>query len=179
MHQQFNIQQLYVLHGVRAPLTPNFDNSFDKWKVGMMGRDSSVGIATRYGLDGPGIEYRWRGDISIIRPHRPYGPPSLLYNGYRCLSPGGKRPGLGFDHPPPSSAEINEIAQLYLYSPSGPWWLVLGWPLPLDKCIALCSSRFVSRQESLIPFEQQARWDTKCSLNIFYNRQIFCPCREF
>ena len=24
-----------------------------------MGRDSSVGIATRYGLDGPGIESRW------------------------------------------------------------------------------------------------------------------------
>ena len=23
------------------------------------GRDSSVGIATRYGLDGPGIELRW------------------------------------------------------------------------------------------------------------------------
>jgi len=27
------------------------------WK---MSRDSSVGIATRYGLDGPGIESRWR-----------------------------------------------------------------------------------------------------------------------
>ena len=25
----------------------------------VMGRDSSVGIATRYGLDGPGIESRW------------------------------------------------------------------------------------------------------------------------
>ena len=24
-----------------------------------VGRDSSVGIATRYGLDGPGIESRW------------------------------------------------------------------------------------------------------------------------
>ena len=24
-----------------------------------MGRDSSVGTATRYGLDGPGIESRW------------------------------------------------------------------------------------------------------------------------
>jgi hypothetical protein len=26
-----------------------------------MGHDSSVGIATRYGLDGPGIESRWVG----------------------------------------------------------------------------------------------------------------------
>jgi hypothetical protein len=28
-----------------------------------MGRDSSVGIATRYGMDGPGIESRWGQDI--------------------------------------------------------------------------------------------------------------------
>ena len=27
------------------------------------GRDSSLGKATRYGLDGPGIETRWRRDI--------------------------------------------------------------------------------------------------------------------
>ena len=26
---------------------------------GRTGRDSSVGIATRYGLDGPGIDSRW------------------------------------------------------------------------------------------------------------------------
>ena len=26
-------------------------------------RDSSVGITTRYGLDGPGIESRWRQDV--------------------------------------------------------------------------------------------------------------------
>jgi hypothetical protein len=28
-----------------------------------MGRDSAVGIATRYGLDGPGIESRWGRDF--------------------------------------------------------------------------------------------------------------------
>ena len=32
-------------------------------------RDSSVGIATRYGLDGPGIESRWGRDIP--QPSRP------------------------------------------------------------------------------------------------------------
>ena len=32
-------------------------------------RDSSVGIATRYGLDGPGIESRWGGDFP--HPSRP------------------------------------------------------------------------------------------------------------
>jgi hypothetical protein len=38
-----------------------------------MGRDSSVGIATRYWLDGPGIESRW-GEIYRTRPNRPLGP---------------------------------------------------------------------------------------------------------
>jgi hypothetical protein len=30
-----------------------------------MGRDSSVGIATRYGLGGPGIECRWGASLSL------------------------------------------------------------------------------------------------------------------
>jgi len=34
--------------------------------------------------------------------------------------PGVKRPGRGVDHPPASSAEVKERAELYLYSPSGP-----------------------------------------------------------
>ena len=40
-------------------------------------------------LDGPGIESRW---VEIFRtcPDRPWGPPSLLYNGYRVF-PGGQR----------------------------------------------------------------------------------------
>ena len=57
-----------------------------------MVRDSSVGIATRYGLDGPGIESRWAGEIFRTRPDRLWGPPSLLYSGYRVF-PGGKAAG--------------------------------------------------------------------------------------
>jgi len=53
--------------------------------------DSSVGMATRYRLDGLGIESRW-GEIFRTRPDRPGGPPSLLYNGYRVF-PGGKAAG--------------------------------------------------------------------------------------
>jgi len=56
-----------------------------------VGRVSTVGIETRYGLDGPGIEYRW-GEIFCDLPDRPWGPPSLLYNGYRVF-PGGKAAG--------------------------------------------------------------------------------------
>jgi len=45
-------------------------------------------IATAYGLEGPGIESRW-GEMFRTSPDRPWGRPSLLYNG--CLVfPGGK-----------------------------------------------------------------------------------------
>jgi hypothetical protein len=61
-----------------------------EFKVGILGswrRDSSVGIATRYGLEGPGIESRW-GDIFRTYPDRLRCPPSLLYNGYRVFPEG-------------------------------------------------------------------------------------------
>jgi hypothetical protein len=54
-------------------------------------RDSSVGIATIYGLDGTGIESWWV-EIFRTRPDRPWGPPSPLYNGYRVF-PRGKAAG--------------------------------------------------------------------------------------
>ena len=66
---------------------------------------SSVGIATT------GWTVRDRipvGTRFFTRPNRPWGPPSLLYNGYRVF-PGGKvRPGRAADHSPPSSAAVME-----------------------------------------------------------------------
>jgi hypothetical protein len=90
-----------------------------------MGRDSSVGTATRYGLDGPDIESR-RGRGFTARPDRPWGPPSLLYNGYRVSFPEVKRPGRGVDHSLPSSAEVKESVELYFCFPSVPSWPVTG-----------------------------------------------------
>ena len=58
--------------------------------LGLMG--SVVGIGTRYGLDGPGIESQW-GEIFHTCLDRPWGPPSLLYNGYRVFLGGKERPG--------------------------------------------------------------------------------------
>ena len=69
-------------------------------------RDSLVIIATRYILDGPGIESRWGGEIFRTRLDLPWSPPSLLYIGYCASFPGVKQ----FT---PSSA-------------SGPSWPVLG-----------------------------------------------------
>jgi len=52
-----------------------------------------------------------------------YAAPCTMGTGY---FPGVKRPGRGVDQPPPSSAEVKERVELYLYSPSGPSWPVLG-----------------------------------------------------
>jgi hypothetical protein len=52
------------------------------------GPGSSVGIATDYGLDGPGSNSGGE-EIFLTCPDRPWGPLSLLYNGYQVF-PGGK-----------------------------------------------------------------------------------------
>jgi hypothetical protein len=72
-----------------------------------------------------------------ILPDRPWGPPSLLSSGYRVSFPGIKRPGRGVDPPSPSSAEVKERVRLYLFSPSGPSWPVIGRTLLLPLFIYL------------------------------------------
>jgi len=54
-------------------------------------QDDVVGTATRYGLEGPEIESRWR-EIFRTYPDRRWGPPNLLYNGY-WVFPGVKAAG--------------------------------------------------------------------------------------
>ena len=46
--------------------------------------------------------------------------------------PGIKRLERGVEHPPPSSSEVKDRVELYLYSPSGLSWPVLGRTLPLQ-----------------------------------------------
>jgi hypothetical protein len=95
------------------------------------GPDSSVGIATRYGLDGPRIKSRWGWDFP--QPSRPAlgptQPPIQLYSGYRVF-PGSKAAGAWCLPPTPSNVYIKERVELYLYSPSGSSWHVIGWNLP-------------------------------------------------
>jgi hypothetical protein len=69
-----------------------------------VGQESSGSIATCYGLGGLGIQSRWGKDFPQ--------PPSPLYNGYRVF-PGDKAARHGVYHPPPSSAEVKEIVELY------------------------------------------------------------------
>jgi len=80
-----------------------------------MGWVSMVDIVTCYGLDGSHIESRSSGrgcavggEIFCTLPDWPWGPPSLLYNGYWLYCSGLKQPELGIDQPPPSSAKVEE-----------------------------------------------------------------------
>ena len=85
----------------------------------LYGQDSSVGIATHHGLDGPGIESQW----DFLHPSRPaLGPTQPPIQWVPGLSQGVKRPS-------PSSAEVKERVQLYLYSSSGLSGPVVGWIL--------------------------------------------------
>jgi len=62
------------------------------------GRDSSVGIATRYGLDGPGIESRWARFSAPVQTGPGAHPVTYIIG--TGLFPGVKRPGPRVDHPP-------------------------------------------------------------------------------
>jgi hypothetical protein len=90
-----------------------------------MGRNSSVGTATRYGLDGPGSNPGGGRERKFPHPSRPaLGPiqPPIRWLPVSLL--GVKRPGRCVNHPPPSMAQVKERVQLYLYSLSA-----LSWPV--------------------------------------------------
>ena len=76
--------------------------------VRLFGPGSSVGIATGYVLDGPGIESRWGVRFSAPVQTVPGTHPASCCNGCRVF-PGGKdRPGRDADTLPPSSAAVKK-----------------------------------------------------------------------
>ena len=84
-------------------------------------------IATRYGLDGPGIKFPW--GRNFPHPSKPalgtIYPPIQLYCGKRFV-PGGKADGERRYQPPPSSVEVTDT-KLHLYCPFVPSWQVVEW----------------------------------------------------
>lgn len=85
---------------------PTYSRIIQKiWLRNLHQRDSSVGVVTRYELNGPGIGFR-------TRPEQPCGPPSLPYNGSRVSSPRLKQSGRGVKHPPSPSSEVKGKVQL-------------------------------------------------------------------
>jgi hypothetical protein len=80
--------------------------------IGPIRRDSVVGIATSYGLDDREVGVRVPGSRIFSSPRRPdrlWGPPSLLSNWYRRLTPGVKWQGREADHSPPTSEEVKKM----------------------------------------------------------------------
>jgi hypothetical protein len=90
-----------------------------------VGRYSSVRVATGYGLDGPGIESRWGARFSA-----PVQTGSGTHSASYTLGTGSflgvKQTGCGVDQATPSSAEVKEKVELYLYSPAGSAWILLS-----------------------------------------------------
>ena len=81
-------------------------NKFDLIYIFVCGPGSSVGIATVYGLEGPGSN---PGGDEILHPSRPtLGPTQPPVKWVPGLSRGKVRPGRAADHSPPSSAAVME-----------------------------------------------------------------------
>ena len=68
-------------------------------KAVSQGRDSVVGIAARYGLDGLGFEPRWVQE-SFFSPYRLWSSPNLLAMSTGAFYRGVKRSGRDVDHLP-------------------------------------------------------------------------------
>jgi len=83
-------------------------------------------------MDDQEIETRWEARFSAFVQTDPGAHPASYKTGNGPL-PEVKRPGRGADHPPPSSAEVKERVELYLYSLSGPSWPVLRLNLLLAQ----------------------------------------------
>ena len=65
-----------------------------RYSTCQVGRDSSVSIATRYGLDGPGVEFRWQARFFAPVKTGPGAHPASCTMGTGSF-PGVKRPGRG------------------------------------------------------------------------------------
>ena len=93
-----------------------------------VGRESSVGIATRYGLDGPGIESRWGAGFSAPALNGPGDHPASYTIGTGSF-PGVKRPGRGVDHPPHLAPWLRK-RRATPHFPLFVFVAFLGWTLP-------------------------------------------------
>ena len=116
----------YILHKQYRPQTVTFDQSYRYHDIqngrGVkhlftirlvgVGRDSPVDIALSTGWTVRQSNAGGGGDFFRTRPDRAWGPPSLLYNGYRVSFPGVKRTTRGVHQPPRTNADVKEEAEL-------------------------------------------------------------------
>jgi hypothetical protein len=149
-----NIQLKFFSPHVILPFSPTY--------IIYMGQDRVVGIATSYGLGGPGIESRREARFCV--PVKTYaGAQPASYTMGTGSFPRVKRLGRGVGHPSLSSIEVKEKVQLYLYSPSGPSWPVLGWTLLIYNVTfreiinAYMNNLFHNQQKNIFFFTEGGR----------------------
>jgi hypothetical protein len=92
-----------------------------------------VGIATGYGMDGPGIESRWGARFSVPVQTGPGAHPAS------CTTDNGSFPGVKSGRgvtltPHPRG---HERVDLYLYSPYGPYGFYRA-SVPVQRCTLSC-----------------------------------------
>jgi len=96
------------------------------------GPGSVVGIATGYGLDGPGIESRWVARFFAPVQTGPGAHPASCTMGTEYF-PGVKSGGGVTLTPHPLEFRGQERVELYLYSPFGPYGLYRA-SVPVQGC---------------------------------------------
>jgi len=147
---------IYFLYQARHRKLLSLCVIYSLYGSGQVSRCSDSIRAWRSGGSKPG-----GGEIFRTSPDRPCGPLSILYSWYRVFH-GSKAAGTWLDRPPPSDAEVKERVELYIHSPCGPSWPVLGWTLPLLFLYSLYSA-CVKRLGVLpaIPCLLQRLWKTE------------------
>ena len=135
-----------------------------------MDRDSAVGKATRYGLDGSGIEIRWGRDFPR-RSRMALRPTHSPRNEYKVI-PEGKAPGRSVDTHP-SSAKVKENVELFFYSLCGPSWPLLG-----RTSLSSALSYFVSNLKSEIITSLVCRYLNSILLWIYASRRLIYICKH-
>ena len=122
----------------------------------------------------------WGGGRDFLHPSRlalgPTQPPVLWV---LARFSGVQQPGCGGDHPPPSIAKVTERVELYLYSPSGHSWPIVGWnsPLPLQMLWKFLEMSSVTQYRQSIYMAKTKNKNNICIVNSVVRNQDLIPSK--
>jgi hypothetical protein len=94
------------------------------------------------------------------------------------------RPGRDADPSPPSSAEVKNRVELYLYSPKGPSWPMKGWNVPFILLLKNAGEEWgklnaaVEKKEGVSRFGVQEFWNWRDAGNIPGKKSFLCDMKR-